>query len=77
MSDWHWHSSEQIEIAHTSSKGRCVFAVVDIGSGRQHFQIAFSYFVSMRIYIKREESKLEEMIQNLERIQKQFENNNL
>jgi len=39
--------------------------------------IAFSYFVSMRIYIKREESKLEEMIQNLERIQKQFEDNNL
>ncbi|WP_395626913.1 hypothetical protein [Daejeonella sp.] len=39
--------------------------------------IAFSYFISMRIYIKREESKLEEMIQNLERIQKQFEDNNL
>jgi hypothetical protein len=35
--------------------------------------IALCYFVLMRIYIRREESKLEEMIQNLERIQKQFE----
>lgn len=36
--------------------------------------IAFCYFVLMRIYIKREESKLESMIHNLERIQKQFSN---
>jgi hypothetical protein len=35
--------------------------------------IALCYFVLMRIYIRREESKLEEMIQNLERIEKQFE----
>lgn len=34
--------------------------------------IAFCYFYLMRIYIKKEESKLEYMIQNLERIQKQF-----
>jgi hypothetical protein len=39
--------------------------------------IGFCYFVLMRIYIKREESKLEEMIQNLERLQKQFEDNDL
>lgn len=39
--------------------------------------IALCYFVFMRIYIKREESKLEEMIQNLERLQKQFEDNDL
>jgi hypothetical protein len=39
--------------------------------------IAYSYFVLMRIYIKREESKLEGMIHNLERIQKQFEDNDL
>lgn len=35
--------------------------------------IAFCYFVLMRIYITREEAKLEEMIQNLERLHKQFE----
>jgi phosphatidylserine synthase len=35
--------------------------------------IALCYFLLMRIYIKREEAKLEEMIQNLERIHKQFE----
>lgn len=35
--------------------------------------IAFCYFILMRIYIKKEESKLEEMIQNLERLHKQFE----
>lgn len=39
--------------------------------------IALCYFVLMRIYIKREESKLEDMIQNLERLQKQFEDNAL
>jgi len=39
--------------------------------------IALCYFVLMRIYIKREESKLEDMIQNLERLQKQFEDNDL
>jgi len=37
--------------------------------------IALCYFVLMRIYIKREESKLEDMIQNLERLKKQFEDN--
>jgi hypothetical protein len=35
--------------------------------------IALCYFVLMRIYIRKEESKLEEMIQNLERLEKQFE----
>ncbi len=35
--------------------------------------IFFCYFVLMRIYIKKEESKLEEMIRNLERLEKQFE----
>ncbi len=35
--------------------------------------IALCYFVLMRIYIKREETRLEDMIQNLERLQKQFE----
>jgi len=35
--------------------------------------IGLCYFVLMRIYIKREEGKLEEMIQNLERLHKQFE----
>ena len=35
--------------------------------------IALCYFVLMRIYIRKEESKLEEMIQNLERLQRQFE----
>ena len=39
--------------------------------------IGLCYFILMRIYIKREESKLEEMIQNLERLQKQFEDNDL
>ncbi|MES3019219.1 MAG: hypothetical protein V4721_15645 [Bacteroidota bacterium] len=34
--------------------------------------IALWYFVLMRIYIKKEESKLEEMIQNLERLERQF-----
>jgi len=34
--------------------------------------IALCYFVLMRVYIKKEEAKLEEMIQNLERIEKQF-----
>jgi predicted membrane protein len=37
--------------------------------------IAFSYLVLMRIYIKKEQSKLQGMIDNLERIQKQFEDN--
>lgn len=35
--------------------------------------IGFCYFVLMRIYIKKEESKLEYMIRNLERLLKQFE----
>ncbi len=35
--------------------------------------IALFYFILMRIYIRKEESKLEDMIQNLERIEKQFE----
>ena len=35
--------------------------------------IALCYFVLMRIYIKKEESNLEEMIYNLERLEKQFE----
>ncbi|HEY1009473.1 MAG: hypothetical protein ACO1NS_10185 [Daejeonella sp.] len=35
--------------------------------------IALYYFMLMRIYIRREEAKLEDMIQNLERIEKQFE----
>lgn len=35
--------------------------------------IALWYFVLMRIYIHREEDKLEEMIENLERLHKQFE----
>lgn len=39
--------------------------------------IAFCYFILMKIYIKKEESKLESMIHNLERIQKQFEDNDL
>jgi hypothetical protein len=34
--------------------------------------IGLCYFVLMRIYIKREEGKLEEMIHNLERLHKQF-----
>ncbi|MEJ7692537.1 hypothetical protein [Daejeonella sp.] len=34
--------------------------------------IALWYFVLMRIYIRKEEAKLEEMIQNLERLEKQF-----
>ncbi|MFZ4101766.1 MAG: hypothetical protein ACOYKR_07410 [Sphingobacterium thalpophilum] len=38
--------------------------------------IGLCYFVLMRIYIKREEGKLEEMIQNLERLHKQFEDIN-
>ncbi|MGB4398598.1 MAG: hypothetical protein WBJ10_04455 [Daejeonella sp.] len=35
--------------------------------------IAFCYFVLMRIYIRKEESKLEDMIGNLERLERQFE----
>ncbi|WP_411272892.1 hypothetical protein [Daejeonella sp.] len=35
--------------------------------------IALYYFVLMRIYIRKEESKLEDLIQNLERLEKQFE----
>ena len=35
--------------------------------------IALCYFVLMRIYIRKEESNLEEMIHNLERLEKQFE----
>ncbi len=34
--------------------------------------LLFSYFVLMRIYIRKEDGKLEEMIQNMERLQKQF-----
>ena len=34
--------------------------------------IILCYFVLMRIYIKKEESKLEDMIRNLERLEKQF-----
>ncbi len=34
--------------------------------------IALCYFVLMRIYIRKEEAKQEEMIQNLERLEKQF-----
>ena len=36
--------------------------------------LLFSYFILMRNYIRREEAKLEEMIENLERLHKQFEN---
>ena len=39
--------------------------------------ILFCYFVLMRRYIRKEESKLEDMIQNLERLQKQFKMNEL
>jgi hypothetical protein len=35
--------------------------------------ITVYYFVLMPVYIRKEESRLEEMIQNLERLQKQFE----
>lgn len=35
--------------------------------------IALFYFILMRIYIRKEESKLEEMIQNLERLERQFD----
>lgn len=35
--------------------------------------ILFCYFILMRNYIRKEEAKLEEMIGNLERLQKQFE----
>lgn len=35
--------------------------------------ITLFYFVLMRIYISKEESKLEDMIRNLERLEKQFE----
>jgi magnesium-transporting ATPase (P-type) len=35
--------------------------------------IMLFYFVLMRIYIRKEESKLEDMIRNLERLEKQFE----
>lgn len=34
--------------------------------------IILCYFVLMRVYIKKEESKLEDMIENLERLEKQF-----
>ncbi len=34
--------------------------------------ISLYYFVLMRIYIRKEESRLEDMIQNLERLEKQF-----
>ena len=37
--------------------------------------ILFCYFVLMKRYIRKEEAKLEEMIQNLERLQKQFKTN--
>lgn len=49
------------------------FWITVIGISFTFLWIALCYFVLMRIYIKREESKLEEMIQNLERLHKQFE----
>jgi len=57
-----------IEIAFITS-----FWVTVIGIVLTFLWIGFCYFVLMRIYIKREEAKLEEMIQNLERLHKQFE----
>lgn len=39
--------------------------------------IALCYFVLMRIYIRKEEAKLEEMIQNLERLERQFADSEL
>lgn len=57
-----------IEIAFITS-----FWVTVIGIILTFLWIGFCYFVLMRIYIKREEAKLEEMIQNLERLHKQFE----
>ncbi len=36
--------------------------------------LLFSYFILMRNYIRKEEAKLEDMIENLERLHKQFEN---
>ena len=60
-----------IEIAFITS-----FWVTVIGIILTFLWIGFCYFVLMRIYIKREEAKLEEMIQNLERLHKQFEDTN-
>lgn len=37
--------------------------------------ILFCYFVLMRRYIRKEEAKLEDMIENLERLQSQFKSN--
>ena len=39
--------------------------------------ILFCYFVLMKRYIRKEELKLEDMIQNLERLQQQFKTNEL
>lgn len=59
-----------IEISYMAS-----FTVTLIGFVFTFAWIGFCYFVLMRIYIRKEEAKLEEMISNLERLHKQFEDN--
>lgn len=61
-----------IEISYMTS-----FMITLIGFIFTFSWIGFCYFVLMKIYIRKEEAKLEEMISNLERLHKQFEDNDL
>lgn len=61
-----------IEISYMTS-----FVITLIGFIFTFTWIGFCYFFLMRIYIGKEEAKLEDMISNLERLHKQFEDNDL
>jgi membrane protein YdbS with pleckstrin-like domain len=56
-----------VEIAFTAS-----VVITIIGAVATAAWFAFCYFVLMRNYIRKEESKIQNMIENLERLQKQF-----
>jgi len=56
-----------IEIAFLAALWVTIFGVIFT-----FLWIALWYFVLMRVYIRKEESKLEDMIENLERLERQF-----
>lgn len=57
-----------LEIAFTAPLWSTIVGVIATAAW-----FAFSYFILMRNYILKEESKIQYMIENLERLQKQFE----
>lgn len=60
-----------IEIAFTAPLWSTLFGAVATAAW-----FAFCYFVLMRNYIRKEENKIQYMIENLERLRKQFEEEN-